>query len=601
MAATFTAFARFKAMDKMTRPLRKMGRASKTFATKMEVAMARVDRRIRRVTKSFGKFGLILGAGLLIGVVSNVTRTFADFEQANANLSSVMATATGPQLDALQKDAKRLGGTTAKTATEVVGLQESFARLGFGTDQILNMTKATISGSIAMRGELADTAELVGAMVKSFDAFESVNAPGIIDQMTAATQQSALNFEKLQTGLPIVAGAANAAGIEFTTLLASMGKLSDAGLDASMSSTALRNIFLEAAKRGVPYQKLLDKVAGSTDQLAMANKLFGKRAAVAAVILSKNKKAIDQLDKSLQGAAGTAESAAAKQLDTLKGSVTLLKSAWEGFILSVEDGKGQIGSALKTIIRTATEMLQMASGTAKAESEMTKAELRIRKLAEKGFKFLKVLKAITIAFVAMKVFVLILKAITAAQMILNIVMSLNPIGLIIIGVVALIALVAIITKKWDKWGAAISLFMGPLGILIAMVMSFKKHWEEIKASFKEGGMLKGIITIGKVLLDAILYPVQKLLELIGKIPGMKIATKGSESIEGFRNKLFEHEQSLLPKKELESSKTTEAKENIAREERIMKQSATLSINNNTENDISVDAPDSFPIKLSATN
>ena len=243
MAATFTASARFKAMDSMTRPFRQMAKSSKTFARKIEVAFARVERRIRRVMKSFGKFGLILGAGLLIGVVSNVTRTFANFEQANANLSSVMATATGPQLEALQNDAKRLGATTAKTATEVVGLQEAFARLGFGTDQILNMTEATISGIIAMRGELSDTAELVGAMVKSFDAFESVNAPSIIDQMTAATQQSALNFEKLQTGLPIVAGAANAAGIEFTTLLASLGKLSDAGIDASMSSTALRNIF----------------------------------------------------------------------------------------------------------------------------------------------------------------------------------------------------------------------------------------------------------------------------------------------------------------------------------------------------------------------
>ena len=113
MAATFTASARFKAMDSMTRPFRQMAKSSKTFARKIEVAFARVERRIRRVMKSFGKFGLILGAGLLIGVVSNVTRTFANFEQANANLSSVMATATGPQLEALQNDAKRLGATTA--------------------------------------------------------------------------------------------------------------------------------------------------------------------------------------------------------------------------------------------------------------------------------------------------------------------------------------------------------------------------------------------------------------------------------------------------------------------------------------------------------
>ena len=138
-----------------------------------------------------------------------------------------MASATQPQLIALQTDAQRLGATTAKTATEVVGLQEAFARLGFETDDIINMTQATISGSIAMKGPLADTAELVGAMVKSFDAVGSIDAPQIIDQMTLATQKSALTFEKLQTGLPIVAGAANAAGVSFTKVMALMGKLSE--------------------------------------------------------------------------------------------------------------------------------------------------------------------------------------------------------------------------------------------------------------------------------------------------------------------------------------------------------------------------------------
>lgn len=601
MAATFTASAQFKAVDKMSRPFKQMAKHSGTFANKMEVAMARVDRRIRKVTQRLGSLGLMLGAGLLIGAVTGAVSVFASFEQANANLSSVMSDATIPQLQEMQKDAKRLGATTAKTATEVVGLQESYARLGFGTSDIINMTEATISGSIAMRGELADTAELVGAMVKSFDSFSSVDAPQVIDKMTLATQKSALNFEKLQTGLPIVAGAANAAGVQFTTLLASMGKLSDAGIDASMSSTSLRNIFLEAAKRGVPYQKLLDKVANSTDQLKTANELFGKRGAVAAVILAKNSKGVSELDKVLQNAGGTAEIAAKKQLDTLTGSFTILKSAYEGFILSVEDGNGKLGNFLKTAVKTATEMLSMASGTAKAKDQLTGADLAIRNLAERGMLILKVLKWLTIGFIGMKVVVGILQAITAAQAVLNFVMSLNPVGLIIIAIAALIALVVVVIKKWDEWGAALAIFMGPLGFVISLVQSFRKNWDLVKASFAEGGILKGLLTIGKVILDAILMPVQQLLELLGKIPGLKIATTGAEKIEAFRNRLFEQEQALLPKEELSTTKTTAAQESISREERITKSQATLNINNNTENDISYDAPDSFPIQLSTTN
>ncbi|KKL61273.1 hypothetical protein LCGC14_2196920, partial [marine sediment metagenome] len=205
----FNLFTKFTAVDKFSKVTRVMSKSVKSFAVKAEIAIARADRAftrltspIRRASRALGSFGLILGATAIIGVVSNAVSVFANFEQANANLASVMATATRPELISLQADAKRLGSITAKTATEVVGLQEAFARLGFETPDIINMTESTIAGSIAMRGELSDTAELVGALIKTFDDFSAIDTAEIIDQLTVATQSSALNFEKLQTGLP---------------------------------------------------------------------------------------------------------------------------------------------------------------------------------------------------------------------------------------------------------------------------------------------------------------------------------------------------------------------------------------------------------------
>src|SRR6056297_2022159 len=283
--ATFTVPAVFKAVDRVTAPVRKMqnsvrrfGRSASTSMKQASISMNRFNHKINtmfaKIRRGLGTLGLVAGFALIASAVRNAINTFADFEQANAGLAAVM-NVTVEQNKRLADDAKRLGAITAKSATEVVGLQEAYARLGFAQSDILNLTESTISGSVAMQAELDQTAELVGAMVKSFDDFESVNAPEIIDRLTKSTQTSALNFEKLQTSLPIVAGAANAAEVPFTKLLASLGKLADAGIDASSSSTALRNIFLEAAKRGVPYQTLLDKVANSTDQLATANELFG--------------------------------------------------------------------------------------------------------------------------------------------------------------------------------------------------------------------------------------------------------------------------------------------------------------------------------------
>ncbi|KKN42127.1 hypothetical protein LCGC14_0716310 [marine sediment metagenome] len=474
----FNLFTKFTAVDKFSKVTRVMSKSVKSFAVKAEIAVARADRAftrltspIRRVSRALGSFGLILGATAIIGVVGNAVSVFANFEQANANLASVMATATGPELISLQADAKRLGAITAKTATEVVGLQEAFARLGFETPDIINMTEATISGSIAMRGELSDTAELVGAMIKTFDDFSAIDTPEIIDQLTVATQSSALNFEKLQTGLPIVAGAANAAGVPFTRLVALLGKLSDAGIDTSSSATALRNIFIESAKQGLSYSQILSKIEKNQDKLTAANDEFGKRAAVSAAILSKSIRATDELDEKLRSAAkghelsGAAALAATKQLNTLRGASILLNSAWEGWILSLEDGTGALANTLKRITQVATEMLSLASGTAKASDKLNEQEKRTRALAQRGIFWLKVigvtilgllaLKAILVtASIVMGTWALGVKLVTGATLLWNAVLAANPIVLIILGILALIAAITLLIVFWDEIGVA---------------------------------------------------------------------------------------------------------------------------------------------------
>jgi hypothetical protein len=127
---------------------------------------------------------------------------------------------------------------------------------------------------------------------------------------------------------------------------------------------------------------------------------------------------------------------------------------------------------------------------------------------------------------------------TAAQWLLDIAMNANPIGLIIIGIAALIALITVIIVKYNEWGAALTLFLGPIGFVIDAIMSFRRNWDSIVEAFKSDGIIGGIKRIGIVLLDALLYPVQQLLELLSKIPGLgDIAGGGAAKIQDIRNKL----------------------------------------------------------------
>lgn len=132
----------------------------------------------------------------------------------------------------------------------------------------------------------------------------------------------------------------------------------------------------------------------------------------------------------------------------------------------------------------------------------------------------------------------IMEAMTVSQWSLNAAMDANPVGFIIAAIVALIALVTVIIQKYDEWGAALAFLIGPIGWIINLVMTFKKHWDSIEEAFTKGGIVGGIKRIGVVLLDAILYPVQQLLELLAKIPGLGgLAGDGAKFIKEMRENL----------------------------------------------------------------
>lgn len=124
--------------------------------------------------------------------------------------------------------------------------------------------------------------------------------------------------------------------------------------------------------------------------------------------------------------------------------------------------------------------------------------------------------------------------VTAAQWLWNAAMSMNPIGLIVIGISALIALVVLAIAKWDEWGAALTLFMGPIGIVIGAFKSIYDHWESIKLAFQTDGIIGGLKRIGIVIFDAVLKPIQQVLELLAKIDPTGIAQKGVDGIKAFR-------------------------------------------------------------------
>ena len=301
--------------------------------------------------------GWTAAIGGAVAIVKNVVGVIVDFDKASSKLEAVLG-ATKQEMGQLRQQAKDLGATTAYTATNVLELQTELAKLGFPTQDIRNMTASTLDAAAALGSELGEQAALTGAVLKQY-SFDSKETGRINDVLAKSASSSALSFESLSTALPIVGATAATAGVSLERTTALLGTLADRGIDASTSATSLRNIFLTLAEKGLTYEEAMAKINTATDKNAASFDLFGKRGATAGVILANTGDTVEELEAKLLDADGAAKKMADTMLDNLAGDATKFQSAWEGLILSVEDGEGVFSQLARQFTQYFTGVLGM--------------------------------------------------------------------------------------------------------------------------------------------------------------------------------------------------------------------------------------------------
>lgn len=336
----------YQQIRKVDKATRQAARANKSFGGSALSAFRKVQRNWLAVTA---------GVTAFVAAFRGVYRVINRFDQSTANLASILGQ-TREEMAALTKNAIDLGSTSAFTASEVQDLQIELAKLGFVESQILDMTEAVINFSVTTGSDVPEAAQLAGAAIRQF-GLRAEESDRVVSALAVATTKSALDFGKLQTALPIVGSVAANANVSLEDTIGLLGVLADRGLDASIAGTSLRNIFLEIAKRGLTLEEALQKINSAQDKNVKSLELFGKRAATAGVILAKNSGQATKLSESLIDVKDEMQEMAEKQLQTLSGRVKLLNSAWEGLILSIENGEGSLSSFFKTAIDFAADYL----------------------------------------------------------------------------------------------------------------------------------------------------------------------------------------------------------------------------------------------------
>lgn len=319
----------------------------KQFSSQMQNA----NRSLEKTGAQLRKTGASLTAGLtlpLVGLGALGVKTFAEFEQEMAKVKAISG-ATADQFKLLEENAKNLGATTRFTASEVAALQLNYSKLGFNPSEILKVTDATLDLALATGEDLANSAVVAASTLRGF-GISADETQRVVDVMAKSFSSSALDLEKFQTAMAVVAPVANTAGASIEDTTGYLSVLVNAGIDASTAGTGLRNIFLDVAKSGDTLEGALAKIVNSSNQNATAMDLFGKRGATVATVLAKNFTEANKFSEAYRNAGGAASDMAAIMDNTLQGAFFRIKSALEGAFIS-------IGEQLAPAIRRLAELL----------------------------------------------------------------------------------------------------------------------------------------------------------------------------------------------------------------------------------------------------
>lgn len=305
---------------------------------------------------STGVGAIVVAVGGLVTLMSKSLGKAKEFSQAMSGVAAVSG-ASAEELAALTQSAKDLGSTTAFTAVQVSELQTELAKLGFTTSEIIDATAATLDLAASLDVGLADAATLAGSTLRSF-GLDTTETQRVVDVMAKSASSSALDFNSLTESLKLVAPTSRAVGLTIEETTAMLGALANSGLKGSVAGTGLSKTFIELNRKGLTLEDAFQKINSSSNKLNTAIDLVGVLGAKSLQTLANSAGDIDVLTEALEGAEGAAKAIAETRLDNLSGDTTKLSSAWEGFLLNIEDGTGALNKLARGGIQFLTKSIE---------------------------------------------------------------------------------------------------------------------------------------------------------------------------------------------------------------------------------------------------
>ncbi len=524
MALSFSVFNKFKAIDGVTAPIRKMTKNVGKFGRKTVAAFRNADRRASKFNKTikalFVGGAIIGGIALLNQGIRSVTTQFIEFDDsiiaAGARFKDI-----GPDVDnfterikGIKTAAREAGATTEFTAAQSAKALDFLAKAGFKSTEAIGSLLSMINLATASGEDFATVADMSSDLLGAFglatdDTAQKIKNLNRLNDVLVKTVNTANvtvtdMFETMKQVGPIATGVLGASLEEVAALTAVLGS---SGIKGSEAMTALKNAYLRLAAPASKARKLMDELQitlddgsggarkmtdlmeelggkisglGKIQQAQILNELFGKRAIAGGKNLMDNIKNIKEFEKSLLNAGGTAQKTADLIRTSLGNRLKTLNSTLIEFGFKILEnfeikGKGAIDAFTEAI----------------RGIDVTPIVDALKALVAIAIVFHKIISSDTVKIVGELIAIflglkLAIIAITTAYGILTGVMAINPFTIFLIAVAAVILAIRQIIKNWDFLKA--DFFIG--------IDAIANKFNEI-ASIIGGNVLKAIEAIIK--------------------------------------------------------------------------------------------------------
>lgn len=347
-------------------------------SSKAQSAMAKFSGKAKSALKGVAVAASALKGAAITAMAGYAVKVGSDFEEGMSKVSAISG-AAGEELEKLTDKAKEMGAKTKFSATEAASAFEYMAMAGWKTQDMLDGIEGVMNLAAASGESLASVSDIVTDALTAFGMSASESGH-FADVLAKASSNSNTNVGMMGETFKYVAPVAGALGFSVDDCAVAIGLMANSGIKASQAGTTLRQIFTNLVKPTDAMQGVMDKLgisltdmAGNTKSLdtlmgelrnSFSRLTEAEKANYAATlagqegmsgflaIVNASDADFNALKSSISNADGAAQSMAETMQNNLKGSVTILGSALEGFGIQVYE---RMQEPLKKAVDEGTE------------------------------------------------------------------------------------------------------------------------------------------------------------------------------------------------------------------------------------------------------